>query len=67
MHFMTICEFALGTPDQHPASHRRNLGAALNGLVTDAEFARRSARLRADARGEGRTPRATDLIENMLA
>lgn len=41
--------------------------AALNDLATDAEVTRRSARLRADARAEGGTLRATDLIENMLA
>lgn len=41
--------------------------AALNDLATDAEVTRRSSRLRADARAEGGTLRATDLIENMLA
>jgi MGT family glycosyltransferase len=43
------------------------LRAALNDLVTDAEVARRSALLRVDAQAEGGTPRAADLIENMLA
>lgn len=42
------------------------LRAALTALVTDPEVARRSARLRADARAEGGTMRAADLIENML-
>ncbi|MFI9507384.1 macrolide family glycosyltransferase [Nocardia sp. NPDC052566] len=43
-----------------------NLRAALDYLVTDAEVGRRSARLRADARAEGGTVRAADLIEGML-
>ncbi|MFE1363551.1 macrolide family glycosyltransferase [Streptomyces anulatus] len=43
------------------------LRAALNDLVTDPETARRSARLRAAARSEGGTPRATGLIEDMVA
>ncbi|MEV6483316.1 macrolide family glycosyltransferase [Streptomyces sp. NPDC051576] len=43
------------------------LRAALNNLVTDPEVARRSAQLRAGGRAEGGTPRAADLIENMLA
>lgn len=42
------------------------LRAALNGLVTDTERADRSRQLRAAARGEGGTPRAADLIEDML-
>ncbi|MEV2253862.1 macrolide family glycosyltransferase [Streptomyces sp. NPDC050147] len=42
------------------------LRTALNELVTDAEVARRSAQLRADARAEGGTPRAANLIEKML-
>ncbi len=42
------------------------LRAALTDLVTDAEVARRSALLRADARAEGGTSRAADLIENLL-
>ncbi|MDF3293031.1 macrolide family glycosyltransferase [Streptomyces silvisoli] len=45
----------------------QTLRVALNDLVTDAEAARRSARLRAGARAEGGTTRAADLIENMLA
>jgi MGT family glycosyltransferase len=36
-------------------------------LVTDPEVGRRSAKLRADARAEGGTTRAADLIEEMLA
>lgn len=43
------------------------LRAALHDLVTDAEVARRSARLRADAQAEGGTSRAADLVEEMLA
>ncbi|MFE0879353.1 macrolide family glycosyltransferase [Streptomyces smyrnaeus] len=43
------------------------LRAALLDLVTDAEVARRSAQLRADARAEGGTSRAADLIEEMSA
>ncbi|MFF3573150.1 macrolide family glycosyltransferase [Nocardia jiangxiensis] len=43
-----------------------NLRAALHDLVHDAEVAARSARLRADARVEGGTRRAADLIENTL-
>ncbi|MFI6051111.1 hypothetical protein ACIBCO_13610 [Streptomyces violascens] len=42
------------------------LRAALDDLVTDPEVARRSAQPRADARSEGGTRRAADLIENML-
>jgi MGT family glycosyltransferase len=42
------------------------LRTALGELVADAEVARRSARLRADARAEGGTTRAADLIEHML-
>lgn len=42
------------------------LRAALIDLVTDTEVALRSARLRTDARAEGGTVRAADLIENML-
>ncbi len=37
-----------------------------NDLVTDAQVAHRSTRLRADALAEGGTPHAADLIENML-
>ncbi|MGW8885143.1 macrolide family glycosyltransferase [Streptomyces sp. NPDC055749] len=43
------------------------LRAALDELSTDPECARRSAQLRADARAEGGTPRAADLIEGKLA
>ncbi|TDC78860.1 macrolide family glycosyltransferase [Streptomyces hainanensis] len=42
------------------------LRAALTELVDDPEVARRSARLRAEARAEGGTERAADLIEAML-
>ncbi|MFJ5228095.1 hypothetical protein [Streptomyces sp. NPDC088400] len=48
-------------------SHARRLRATLNDLVTDTEVACRLAQLRADTRAEGGTPRAADLIENMLA
>ncbi|MGW7043616.1 macrolide family glycosyltransferase [Streptomyces avermitilis] len=50
-----------------PEATAETLRAALNDLVTDAETARRSALLRADARVEGGTRRAADLIEHMLA
>lgn len=50
-----------------PDATAERLRAALNELVTDTEVARRSAQLSADARAEGGTPRAADLIENMLA
>jgi len=43
-----------------------NLRAALHDLVGDAEVARRSAQMRADASAEGGTLRAVDLIENAL-
>ncbi|MEV6864192.1 nucleotide disphospho-sugar-binding domain-containing protein [Streptosporangium subroseum] len=43
------------------------LRAALNDLVTDPERVDRSKQLQAAARAEGGTPRAADLIENMLA
>ncbi|WP_030911377.1 macrolide family glycosyltransferase [Streptosporangium amethystogenes] len=43
-----------------------NLRAALEDLVGDVEVARRSASLRAEARAEGGTVRAADLIEEML-
>lgn len=49
-----------------PQATAETLRAALHDLVTDPEVARRSARLRADAQAEGGTPRAADLIENML-
>ncbi|MEU2249264.1 macrolide family glycosyltransferase [Streptomyces sp. NPDC019224] len=39
---------------------------ALTALVTDPGVARRSARLRDDARAEGGTPRAADLVEELL-
>ncbi|MCK2215389.1 glycosyl transferase [Actinomadura sp. ATCC 31491] len=42
------------------------LRAALTGLVADPEVARRLARLRAEARAEGGTTRAADLIEGLL-
>jgi MGT family glycosyltransferase len=50
-----------------PDATAETLRAALNELVTDTEVARRLAQLRADARAEGGTPRAANLIENMLA
>ncbi|MFI5655705.1 macrolide family glycosyltransferase [Streptomyces anulatus] len=50
-----------------PDATADTLRAALNDLVTDPETARRSARLRAAARSEGGTPRATGLIEYMVA
>ncbi|MFE6098909.1 macrolide family glycosyltransferase [Streptomyces laurentii] len=43
-----------------------NLRAALRALTGDPEVARRSARLRDEARAEGGTARAADLIEDML-
>ncbi|MCX4791193.1 MULTISPECIES: macrolide family glycosyltransferase [unclassified Streptomyces] len=52
----------IDTPDATAA----NLRAALAELVTDAETTRRSALLQAEARAEGGTPRAADLIEDML-
>lgn len=42
------------------------LREALTALVSDPEVARRSARLRADARAEGGTARAADLLEEVL-
>ncbi|MFG3280565.1 macrolide family glycosyltransferase [Streptomyces sp. NPDC048111] len=42
------------------------LGAALHALVTDAEVARRSAELRAEALAAGGVPYAADLVEAML-
>lgn len=50
-----------------PDATADTLRAALNDLVTDPETARRSARLRAAARSEGGTRRATGLIEDMVA
>ncbi|MGP4114506.1 macrolide family glycosyltransferase [Streptomyces sp. 4N509B] len=44
----------------------RTLRAALEELLADPEVAGRLARLRADARAEGGTPRAADLVEAML-
>ena len=43
------------------------LRTALTGLHADVEVTRRLARLRADARAEGGTARAADLIEDMLS
>ncbi|MFF8812224.1 macrolide family glycosyltransferase [Streptomyces pactum] len=43
-----------------------NLRAALTALAGDPEVARRSALLRTEARAEGGTPRAADLIEELL-
>lgn len=50
-----------------PDATAEALRAALDELVTDPETARRSAQLRADAGSEGGSPRAADLIEDMLA
>jgi MGT family glycosyltransferase len=44
----------------------RELRSALTGLAGDPAVARRSARLRAEVRAEGGTPRAADLIEELL-
>lgn len=52
----------IDTPDATAALLR----TTLTELTTDPEVARRSALLRADARAEGGTVRAADLIENML-
>lgn len=49
-----------------PEATAEALRTALTDLVTDEEVARRSALLRADARAEGGTVRAADLIEKML-
>lgn len=50
-----------------PEATAQALRAALNDLVGDPAVARRSARLRTEARAGGGTPRAADLIEEMLA
>ncbi|MFD5696057.1 macrolide family glycosyltransferase [Streptomyces rubiginosohelvolus] len=50
-----------------PDATADTLRAALNDLVTDPETARRSARLRAETRSEGGTPRAVRLIEDLMA
>ncbi|MFI1223416.1 MULTISPECIES: macrolide family glycosyltransferase [unclassified Streptomyces] len=50
-----------------PDATAETLRAALDELVTDPGTARRSARLRAEARSEGGIPRAAALIEDMLA
>ncbi|KAA9163693.1 glycosyl transferase [Amycolatopsis acidicola] len=49
-----------------PDATAETLRSALLDLTGDAEVARTSAKLRADARAEGGTPRAADLIEEML-
>jgi MGT family glycosyltransferase len=49
-----------------PDATAETLRTALSELVADPEVGRRSARLRADARAEGGTTRAADLIEHML-
>ncbi|MGW1060155.1 macrolide family glycosyltransferase [Micromonospora rubida] len=49
-----------------PDATAEALRAALGELVTDAEVTHRSARLRADARAEGGTARAADLIEHLV-
>ncbi|MDT0379786.1 glycosyltransferase [Streptomyces sp. DSM 42041] len=53
----------LDTADADAASLR----AALTALTSDPEVARRSARLREDARAEGGTTRAADLLEALLS
>jgi MGT family glycosyltransferase len=53
----------LDTADATPEALR----SALLELTADPEVARRSARLRAEARAEGGTARAADLLEAMLA
>lgn len=52
----------IDTADATPEALR----TALTELTTDPEVARRSARLRADARAEGGTLRAADLVEDLL-
>ncbi|MFI9594721.1 macrolide family glycosyltransferase [Nonomuraea sp. NPDC052265] len=49
-----------------PDATGETLRAALNELVADPEVARRLTRLRAEARAEGGTARAADLVEQML-
>ncbi|MEU8824763.1 macrolide family glycosyltransferase [Streptomyces sp. NPDC048636] len=49
-----------------PDATAETLRAALDDLIADAEVTRRSALLRTEARAEGGTTRAADLIENML-
>ncbi|QHY94868.1 Oleandomycin glycosyltransferase [Streptomyces sp. S4.7] len=62
-----LVELGIARRIDTPDATAKTLRAALNELVTDTEVARRSAQLRADARAEGGTPRAANLIENMLA
>ncbi|MGW1377466.1 macrolide family glycosyltransferase [Streptomyces sp. NPDC002446] len=50
-----------------PDATAETLRTALSELVADAEITRRSALLRADARAEGGTTQAADLIEHMLS
>lgn len=52
----------IDTDDATPEALRE----ALDALVDDPEVARRSARLRDDARAEGGTRRAADLVEELL-
>ncbi|WP_405762130.1 macrolide family glycosyltransferase [Streptomyces sp. NBC_01420] len=52
----------IDTDDATPEALRE----ALDALVDDPEVARRSARLRDDARSEGGTRRAADLVEELL-
>ncbi|MEV0151321.1 MULTISPECIES: macrolide family glycosyltransferase [unclassified Nonomuraea] len=49
-----------------PDATAETLRTALTELVADTEVARRSAALQADARAEGGTTRAADLIEHLL-
>jgi MGT family glycosyltransferase len=62
-----LVELGVARRIDSPDATAETLRAALNDLVTDAEVARRSALLRADAQAEGGTRRAADLIEKMLA
>jgi MGT family glycosyltransferase len=50
-----------------PDTTAETLRTALSELLADPEVARRSTRLRADARAEGGTTRAANLIEHMLS
>ncbi|WP_336216180.1 macrolide family glycosyltransferase [Nonomuraea sp. LPB2021202275-12-8] len=50
-----------------PDATAETLRTALSELVADPEVGRRSTRLRAEARAEGGTKRAADLIEHMLS
>ncbi|WP_443051602.1 glycosyl transferase [Streptomyces sp. NBC_00234] len=62
-----LVELGIARRIDTPDATAETLRAALKDLVTDPEVARRSAQLRTDARAEGGTRRAADLIENMPA